>query len=448
MQAEARRVGLVFALSLLAVPSVAAELAPGDVVTAQNRGHLAGWIPDEISPFAIEEFDGLHMTLVESGDYTPAPAYVEATVGHACQPRLDEAGNLVDYVAGEPFPYSEWAQEATGHACDLDPDDPRFALKLAWNVNYRWQGGSGFNYPQWGFSYMRNSGKDLWRLGQGEYRRTYFSHRADLLPETHELEQDTDVEWAEFFDVKDPFDLRGTMFLLYRYTDPAKEDDTWAYVPSLRRVRRVATTQKSDSLLGTEFTLEDFYMFSGYVLDQKWEFQGESVKLGAMNSKRACFPRNLGGDVETRLEGMLRLGSQEEWKACEYGPYGALPFVGETWEKRAVFQLDVIPKQKGHPYTRKKIWYDKETYWPLYAIAYDRAGRPYKILAHVAIWSEDSPNPVNHGRRAVMGGSIVIVNLQNLNSHVAQFFTNNVNPFSAEESRRYYDTTRLKKRGR
>ena len=60
-----------------------------------------------------------------------------------------------------------------------------------------------------------------------------------------------------------------------------KEDDTWAYIPSLRRVRRVATTQKSDSLLGTEFTLEDFYMFSGYVLDQQWEFRGESKKLGS-----------------------------------------------------------------------------------------------------------------------------------------------------------------------
>src|SRR3990172_10676 len=84
---------------------------------------------------------------------------------------------------------------------------------------------------------MRNAGKDLWRLGQGEYRRTYLSRRADLLPGSPELEPGTNVEWAEFFDVKDPFDLRGTMFLLYRYTDPAQEDDTWADIPSLRRPR-------------------------------------------------------------------------------------------------------------------------------------------------------------------------------------------------------------------
>jgi hypothetical protein len=448
MRRPACLAGVALALALAGASPGFADVVPGDVITPANKEKLAGLVPEDLAPFVLEDFEGLQMTIAAPGDYTPHPRYVEATVRHACQPSLDAKGNLVDYVAGEPFPFSEWAKQATAHRCDLGPDDPQFAQKLAWNVNYRWQGGSGFNYPQWGFSYMRNEGKELWRLGQGEYRRTYFSHRADLPPGSEALEAGTNVEWAEFFDVKDPFDLRGTMFLLYRYTDPAKEDDTWAYIPSLRRVRRVATTQKSDSLLGTEFTLEDFYMFSGYVLDHQWEFRGESRKLGAMNTKRSCFPRNLGGDAATRKEGMLRLGTMEEWNACKYGPYGALPFVDESWEVRNAFQLDDVPRQKGHPYSRKKIWYDKETLWPLYAITFDRGGKPYKVLAHIALWSEDSPNPINHDRRAVIGQSIMIVNVQNLNSHVTQFYTANVNPFTAEESRRYFDTTRLKTKGR
>jgi Protein of unknown function (DUF1329) len=434
---------LAFALAVVA----AAEPMPGEQITAAQADSLRGWIPDELFPFTVEGFDGLSMDIVETRDYHPADAYVKATAQYACQAKLDARGNLVDFVAGQPFPYSEWAKQATGHRCDLDPKDPQFALKLAWDVNYRWQG-SGFNFPQWGFSYMRNGGKDLWRLGQGVYRRTYFSHRADLLPASDKLVPDTDVEWAEFDSVDDPFDLRGTMFLLYRYTNPQKEDDTWAYIPSLRRVRRIAANQKSDSLLGTELTFEDFYLFAGYVLNQDWSFGGESMKLAPMSTQRVCFPANMGKEFVDQVEGMIRLGSQKDWDKCKYGPYGALPFVNERWEKRKVFEIVDVPKQEGHPYSRKLIWYDKETMWPLYAIAYDRAGQPYKIFAHIAAWSEDTENPGNQGKRVVIGRALTVVNVQNLNSHVTQFFTSNVYPFSADETERYFDITRLKRRGR
>jgi hypothetical protein len=430
-------------LPLLLAPLASADVAVGDVITPANREKVKDLLPEDLYAYAVQNFEGLNITIAPTGDYTPHPRYVEATTKYACQASLDEKGNLVNYTAGQPFPYSEWAKEATGHACDLKRDDPRFALKLAWDVNYRWQG-PGHNYPHWGFSYMRNEGKKLWRLGQGVYRRTYFSHRADLLPERDELDPGTDVEWAEFFEIMDPFDLRGTMYLLYRYTDPAKEDDTWAYIPSLRRVRRVAATQKSDSLMGTEFTLEDFALFSGYVTAQDWEFGGESEGIAAMSTRRQCFPLNMGEDVARRLEGMERLGTLDEWQTCHFGPYGALPFVEERWEKRTMFRLDDYPQQKGHPYSLKKIWYDKETMAPKYAFAYDRAGEPYKILVTVHQWSEDSPNPINRDLRAPIEVVNTVVNLQNLNSHVIQMFNANMASFSASESLKYFNTSRLK----
>ena len=205
-------------VALIFAGAVSAEVEPGDKVTAQTKEKVKGLIPDELYPFVAESFADLEMNIVAPEEYAAHPKYLEATVKYACQASLDEEGLIQNYTAGQPFPYSEWAKDATNHACDLSESDPQFALKLAWNVNYRWQGGSGLNLPHWGTSNMRNSGKEMWRLAQGEYRRTYFSHRADLLPETTELREGTEVEWAEFFDVKTPFDLRGTMFLLYRYT--------------------------------------------------------------------------------------------------------------------------------------------------------------------------------------------------------------------------------------
>ncbi|NNL84538.1 MAG: DUF1329 domain-containing protein [Myxococcales bacterium] len=433
---------LLVGLSL--ATQAAADVSPGDTITAENRELVRGLVPDEIYTYAIEPFPDLLMHIVETEDYPVHPKYIEATAKYACQATVNEDGRLENYVAGQPFPYSAWAQEVTDHACDLSPEDPQFGIKLAWNVNFRWQGGAGFNLPHWGFSNMRNAGAETWRISQGEYRRTYYSHRSDLLPETHELEPDTPIEWAEFFDVKTPFDLRGTMFLLYRYTN-GKEDDTWAYIPALRRVRRIAATQKSDSLLGTEFTLEDFYLFSGYVWAHDWRFEGEKVLLGAANSKRRCFPSVLGEVSPTR---MIRLGTDDEWRTCRFDPYGAMPMVGEHWQKRLSFRLDDLPQQKGHPYSRKQIWYDKETMAPGLAVAYDRAGAPYKLIGSVGVWSEDSPIPENHGRFTLLGSNVMIVNVQTTSSNMGQFDTMNILDFSIEESRRYYDTSRLKRRGR
>jgi len=442
-------ISIALLVALVGASGARADVAAGTTITAANAQQAEGLIPAELIPYVVEGNADLSITVADPGTYTPHAAYVKATVDNACQAKLDAKGFLVNFKAGQPFPYSEWAKNATGHKCDLTPDDPQFALKLAWNVNYRWQGGSGLNLPHWGFSNMRNQGKEVWRIAQGEYRRTYFSHRADLLPATTSLVEGTDIEWAEFFDVKTPFDLRGTMFLLYRYDVESKEDDTWAYIPALRRVRRIAATQKSDSLLGTEFTLEDFYIFAGYVWNHQWEFKGESTKLGVLNSKRTCFPSVIPGSTAAGgAVNMVRLGTDEEWFNCKFGPYNALPFAGETFEKRAAFQLDDIPMQKGHPYSRKMIWYDKETLMPLYSIMYDRAGKPYRIIASVFKWSEDSPVPENKGRQSANYSDIMVVNVQNGNSHTGQFDNANSMEFDASVSRKYYDTTRLKTLGR
>jgi len=129
-----RSVAALLVAAATALPA-RGEPKPGDVITASNAANLNPLIPEELYPYAVEGYDDLKVTITETRDYTPHPVYVEATVKYACQVRLDEKGNLVGYVAGQPFPYSEWAQKATNHRCDLSPDDPQFALKQDWNVN-------------------------------------------------------------------------------------------------------------------------------------------------------------------------------------------------------------------------------------------------------------------------------------------------------------------------
>ena len=54
-----------------------------------------------------------------------------------------------------------------------------------------------------------------------------------------------------------PADIRGTAYLNYDWDDPDADDDSWLYLPSLQRVKRIATSDTSDSFLGSDFTYAD-----------------------------------------------------------------------------------------------------------------------------------------------------------------------------------------------
>ncbi|MCB1670521.1 MAG: outer membrane lipoprotein-sorting protein [Gammaproteobacteria bacterium] len=54
-----------------------------------------------------------------------------------------------------------------------------------------------------------------------------------------------------------PADIRGTGYLNYDWDDPDMDDDSWLYLPALQRVKRIATSDTSDSFLGSDFTYAD-----------------------------------------------------------------------------------------------------------------------------------------------------------------------------------------------
>jgi outer membrane lipoprotein-sorting protein len=55
------------------------------------------------------------------------------------------------------------------------------------------------------------------------------------------------------FDV--PRDLEGTSILTVTHRD--SPSDQWLYLPAIRRTRRIATSNRSDAFMGSEFTFED-----------------------------------------------------------------------------------------------------------------------------------------------------------------------------------------------
>jgi outer membrane lipoprotein-sorting protein len=67
-----------------------------------------------------------------------------------------------------------------------------------------------------------------------------------------------------------PADVKGTKFLTYEHLN--KDDDQWLYLPALKRVKRIASKNKSGSFMGSEFSYEDLSSFSV----EKFRFNGEA----------------------------------------------------------------------------------------------------------------------------------------------------------------------------
>src|SRR3990172_11909951 len=52
-----------------------------------------------------------------------------------------------------------------------------------------------------------------------------------------------------------PADVKGTSNLMIEHSDG--DDDIWIYLPALKKVRRLVSSNKKDSFVGTDFSYED-----------------------------------------------------------------------------------------------------------------------------------------------------------------------------------------------
>lgn len=69
------------------------------------------------------------------------------------------------------------------------------------------------------------------------------------------MDKGDDTQSVIFF--LSPADVRNTAFLTYDYRDSNKDDDQWLYLPALKKTKRIATSDKSSSFMGSDFTYSD-----------------------------------------------------------------------------------------------------------------------------------------------------------------------------------------------
>ena len=84
-----------------------------------------------------------------------------------------------------------------------------------------------------------------------------------------------------------PRDVEGTALLSHaKILDP---DDQWLYLPALKRVKRISSTNKSGAFVGSEFAFEDFTITE--LNKFTYEYAGEEEVDGAMTDVVDRFPR-------------------------------------------------------------------------------------------------------------------------------------------------------------
>ncbi|MEW5057086.1 MAG: DUF1329 domain-containing protein [Cycloclasticus sp.] len=348
----------------------------GESISFKDREKIKAFIPPGYEE--VMNFEGMNVVVRDATNLSPSQQYKEATNQFQSKVSLAADGSLQGYVAGEPFDSSS-----------LQVSDPESGLKAAWNFNYRWQrqglssdtvhwvwvrkGGSHENHElakNEKYGHLFGGGGSFDRALWAEYKRVYFNHRADMPEQQYKLKGSMarDTEFREITSFYNPFDIAGTAFMVLRHLNPKKADDSWAYVPSTRRVRRISAEAKTDSLLGTDLTLEDFYGFSGRILDHDWEYVGTARILAVARSRNP--------------------------NAVYTGPNGWA--LDDDWELRLTDVFIQKPKSSSHPYSAKYLFTDRQNHTSYYSAAFDQAGELWKVWQQSRTWSED---PQGAGRK-------------------------------------------------
>jgi len=82
---------------------------------------------------------------------------------------------------------------------------------------------------------------------QGQERLRETDGKTKLVPGT--------TDNMRYVNFKSPSDVRGTKTLLVEHT--GKDDDIWIYLPAMHKVRRLVSSNKKDSFVGTDFSYGD-----------------------------------------------------------------------------------------------------------------------------------------------------------------------------------------------
>lgn len=340
----------------IAGTATAADLKPGETIQASNldarqtdtfEGHtIHDLLTDRMQTLIRDE--GLVITLAASKPVKLGKDYMEATRANAGKATYNPDTRLVEgWVAGMPFP-------------DVTADDPNAADKLIWNGYYAQPIKNIQDYPR--YAYLLISEKSgLERRQVWRFLRYYMKGR---LGTDKVVEGDGSILSKTLMYATYPNDIRGLGLFVQRYDSP-KLEDSWAYLKSVRRTRRLSGGTWMDPIGGSDQLNDDIEIFNAHpTWYASYRLLGKRWVLATANSTAVTWDSKASGDAEFPV---VDLADAPHWNPRD------------SWEPREVWVIEAITPPE-HPYSKKVLYMD--TQFPRFymAEAYDKKGDFWKWM--------------------------------------------------------------------
>ncbi|MFZ5493456.1 MAG: DUF1329 domain-containing protein [Pseudomonadota bacterium] len=374
MQAKGKGRSLAHGLAILAIAAPfglqAADLPAGTEINSGNWEQMRtqtfegkaieSMVPESIQ-MAVRDY-GLKITLKNSEPATLAKHIMDATTQHAPQVQYDPATRHVSgWVAGIPFPDGEAILNAPPEqGGDMALYNVAlFGAIVADNTNcygpyatLQIDPSKGVERTQGGFAmYFRTKGRTTGGPTQ--------------------VGDDPHLRKIQVIVFDSPYDIAG-LGVYRRIYDDGRVDDIYAYVKSVRRIRRLSGGSWMDTLAGTDILNDDTYSFEGH---PTWYPRNE------LKGKRwILWPMNSPPIGQHDLDEVVDYKNPPYWNP-----------INKSWEPREVYVVEVTTPE-GHPYGKKVIYVDAQVPAALLTEAYTRSGELWRI-----IYSMLGPEPPKAG---------------------------------------------------
>jgi len=364
------QVMVAFVAAELSGAAFAAELPDGTVISKENldkikndtfMGHTIASLLTEKVEWQIRNWN-IKLPLKKGKEPEMNQAYLDATKKHSGQVKFDpQTREVSGYVAGTPFP-------------NISESDPAAGEKILWNWYYGKTAGDS----------VRNENVIV-AVGKNGYESSSVLLYEQVMTKGRlngpASIGDPGVLSHTFIVNTAPEDVKGTGVYTVRY-DAKKQEDSWAYIKSARRIRRLSGNNWIDPIGGLDQLYDDAYIYNARpsiytknrLLGKRWILAASDFKPEQVPGKKATAEHFKHFDTQKPLFGIT--------KDIGYTP-------------REVWIVEGTPPSE-HPYSKKIVYVDTKIPTAYMGEYYDKKGDYWRHIQFHYVMKNGATSGLKH----------------------------------------------------